>query len=130
MNNSIPEITKEKAGHTPGPWKVRDNKNGTLGIDAFEPDGTPCQPARINGDADDDIYGPATRANANLIAAAPDLLTTAKELNVVSAAAMRAMKNHPGCWDEFMAEIHRLGIPDGVGKRAAGTIARAEGGAK
>ncbi len=66
--------------HTPGPWTIRDNENGTLGIDATEPDGTPCQPARINGDATDSVYGPVTRANARLIAAAPDLLEACKEM--------------------------------------------------
>lgn len=60
--------------HTPGPWEVRNNNNGTLGIDAFEPDGTRCCPAQINGDATDETYGPNVRDNARLIAAAPDLL--------------------------------------------------------
>ena len=63
-----------KNQHTPGPWTVRENENGTLGIDAKESDGTYCQPARINGNADDEVYGLETRANARLIASSPDLL--------------------------------------------------------
>jgi len=55
--------------HTPGPWTVCCNENGTLGIDANKPDGTPCQPARI-----------VTRANARLIAAAPDLLEALNQI--------------------------------------------------
>lgn len=85
--------------HTPGAWEVRHNKNGTLGIEAKEPDGTYCQPAKINGDPDDEFYGPATRANARLIAAAPDLLEACRDLlmwmpcgevPVEQAAAMQA----------------------------------------
>jgi len=66
--------------HTPGPWKVHTKKNGTLGIDAKEPDGSYCQPARVNGDPEDKVYGPTTRANARLIAAAPDLLKKCQQI--------------------------------------------------
>ena len=60
--------------HTPAPWTVHQYENGTLTIAAHEPDGTPCNPARINGDPQDSVYGPPTWANARLIAAAPELL--------------------------------------------------------
>ena len=84
MPETTPSGTTDvEAAHTPGPWSVRDNENGTLGIDAKEPDGTYCQPARINGNADDRVYGPVTRANAQLIAAAPELLEACKILTKV-----------------------------------------------
>ncbi len=76
--------------HTPVPWSVRDNENGTLVINATEPDGSPCQPARINGNADDEVYGPVTRANAEFIVRAcnahDDLLEACKA--IVHAANM------------------------------------------
>ncbi len=70
----------ERATHTPGPWKIRENLNGTLGIDAHEPDGDPCQPCRINGNAVDEPYASVTWANARLIATAPDLLEACRGL--------------------------------------------------
>lgn len=57
------------AAHTPAPWKVRANPNGTLSIDAREPDGTACSPASVNGDATDVECGPVTWANARRIVA-------------------------------------------------------------
>jgi hypothetical protein len=86
-------MAKNETKHTPGPWTVRDNKNGTLGIDAKEPDGTYCQPARVNGDADDPVYGPTTRANARLIAAAPDLLAACKEWAEIWQPGMKHTKH-------------------------------------
>lgn len=80
-----------KPEHTPGPWTVRNNENGTLGIDAKETDGSYCQPARINGDAYDEVYGPVTRANARLIAAAPDLLTIARMAANVKGALAKTL---------------------------------------
>lgn len=75
--------------HTPGPWKVRDNEDGTLGIDANEPDGIACQPIQINRDANDVVLGPVIRANAQLIATAPDLLN----------ALQHIVETADGAWD-------------------------------
>jgi hypothetical protein len=66
--------------HTPGPWHVIDNGNGTLSIGAKEPDGTPCQPARVNGNAQEEPWATVTKANARLIAAAPALLEACRDL--------------------------------------------------
>ena len=102
---------KQQAQHTPGPWTVRDNRNNTLGIDAHEPDGSYCQPARVNGNASDSVYGPVTWANARLIAAAPDLLAALK----AAAAYYEMLERATGVTHGVLAEI-----------RAA--IAKAEGG--
>lgn len=66
--------------HTPGPWHVIENPNGTLGIGAKEPDGSDCRPAQINGTAVEEPWASVTWANARLIAAAPDLLEACKRL--------------------------------------------------
>lgn len=67
--------------HTPGPWKVvrRDSLDG-FEIQAKEEDGITVFPASINGDPDNETYGPRTLANARLIAAAPALLETVEML--------------------------------------------------
>jgi len=52
--------------HTPLPWRVVDNGNGTLSIGAEE-DGGECRPARVNGNAIEEPYATITRANADFI---------------------------------------------------------------
>ena len=74
----MPATRKEKqAKHTPGPWEAC-GQDGCIRIRATDVDGTTVYPAAINGNADDDEYGPTTRANAELIAAAPDLLAACR----------------------------------------------------
>jgi len=70
------------------------------------------------------IVRPA-EANAFLMAAAPDLLISCKELRDVLAAAMRILAGS-GMANSFIKIISDLGIPNGFGVRADAVIARAE----
>lgn len=66
--------------HTPGPWHIHDYGNGVQDITAREIDGLSCRPARVFGDALDEVYGPIAIANARLIAAAPNLLKALRSM--------------------------------------------------
>lgn len=67
--------------HTPGPWHIDQLATGNLRIRAVDQnDGLLCFVAAIYGDQIDSVVGNEVRANARLIAAAPDLLEAAKEL--------------------------------------------------
>lgn len=81
-------------------------------------------------------------ANARLIAAAPELLESCKELRDALAAAMRVIVDldrlkRVGVADlltdsreqRFVEELHAIGIKDGIGVRAEQAIQRAEGAA-
>ena len=68
-----------------------------------------------------------TEANARLIAATPDLLDSCKELRDGLAAAMRVMVHYEAATRYFEIELNKLGIPNGIGKRADTVIAKAEG---
>jgi hypothetical protein len=68
--------------------------------------------------------------DALLIAAAPELLKSCKELRDALAGAMRVIVNHDcDVASAFEREMNRLGIKPGVGVRADEAIAKAEGGA-
>lgn len=58
--------------HTPGPWFVTGNM--TLYVDARIGGGLLQEVAAVGPTEADSGYGPQQRANADLIAAAPDLL--------------------------------------------------------
>jgi len=105
--------------HTPGPWTIRENENGTLGIDAKEPDGTYCQPARVNGDATDSVYGTTTWANARLIAAAPTMLKTLKD----AAGALYRVTDDPNA-DKLYSDA--LAIAEDAQQNALQVIAEVE----
>lgn len=86
--------------HTPGPWEVGTEGNGSPGF-------VYCDNSL--GSAVAVVYGPAMRhsvfsraeeeANARLIAAAPDLL---EALNLLHSAAWRASRGNP---EDITAEL-------------------------
>lgn len=61
-----------KAKHTPGPWRVELQSGQQVGVHKF----THCVDC-----ADDSIASLLTKADAHLIAAAPDLLEACKRLS-------------------------------------------------
>lgn len=93
-----------KAKHTPGPWRVELQSGQQVGVHKF----THCVDC-----ADDSIASLLTKADAHLIAAAPDLLEACK-----GALALLEV-NHQG-W------CIRADGPEFVALRNA--IAKAEGG--
>lgn len=66
------------AKHTPGPWTIEKHgrgENGGIAIDATDPvDGMDFEVCEVWGLHDDRVHCPISRANARLIAAAPELL--------------------------------------------------------
>ena len=74
--------------HTPGPWNIVYDNWGPTCISVNSPDPSVCIFTQKNDyerakftDSDGGYGVPRTRANANLIAAAPELLAALKELN-------------------------------------------------
>ena len=108
------------AAHTPGKWKalIEDDE-----IRVVLDDNLPgyAEIARIERQKEE-------VANAHLVASAPDLLASCKELREALAALMRVCFvsdcDHSKAWG---AELARLGITDGVGVRAQQAIRKAEG---
>lgn len=64
--------------------------------------------------------------HAPLIAKAPDLLASVKELRDALAGAMRVIADND-LVDDFMDEIAQAGVKNGVGVRADALIAEIEG---
>lgn len=61
--------------HTPGPWKVTDN-NYTLGVETEDGKYSVCDVCLSNGETRNDAE--EDKANARLIASAPELLEALK----------------------------------------------------
>ncbi len=79
----------EKSKHTPGPWTINmdslgESLEGCVDIDA--PSAHVGALAVVVWKMDEDEISPANRANAHLIAAAPDLLAAAKRVYAESMA--------------------------------------------
>lgn len=110
--------------HTPGPWRgVFVGTTAEMCIDIMGPkdEHVVCLGHDYDG------YGIiADHDDARLIAAAPELLASCKELREVTAAAMRVIDAN-GLTSQFIAEIQTLNIADGIGLRSADAIAKAEG---
>jgi hypothetical protein len=69
---------------------------------------------------------PTDTANANLIAAAPDLYESLTETRNALAAACRIIVANE-ITDEFLTETYACGLKDGVGVRADAALAKARG---
>ena len=125
---------QDKVMPTPGPWRVcgggTPHYTGIAGPDnqlivyAMADDQNEDQ-----RDAGPMVSHDQQRANAHLIAAAPDLLACCKELREAVAACFRAMASSG---DEMLTtrlELHlaTAGIKNGFGVRAKEIIAKAEG---
>ncbi len=68
-------IAENKATHTPGPWRKGEMCGGTISIEADNPGATVGRiHVYYNGNSS------PSEANANLIAAAPDLLAACKAM--------------------------------------------------
>jgi hypothetical protein len=65
-------MSNQMSKHTPGPWFVTGNM--TLYVEARIGGGLVQEVAAVGPTEADSGYGPQQRANADLIAAAPDLL--------------------------------------------------------
>jgi hypothetical protein len=89
------EARKEKANHTPGPWRYNSDPRGAqFGVHVFlnEIDSFALG---VGGGPDEQVA--EDLANARLIAAAPDLLDACRE-------AFRMVRNCPGNWEQGVAE--------------------------
>lgn len=98
--------------HTPGPWRSQVTRGEYAQVFA----GNESQPVAEIATSHGDTFGPRERANAHLIAAAPDLL-----------AALRAIAESSGRYDDPEHDAdpieHALVMRD----IALGAIAKAEG---
>ena len=71
-------MNTKKAKHTPGPWRIQDEYDGTLPIDGWsEQAEESCEICRVSLDMLDEQE---RAANAALIAAAPELLAALETL--------------------------------------------------
>lgn len=79
-------MPEQPAGFTPGPWAVHNNigKKSELGIVA---DAAPCVIVTMHGTKE---WPAITRANARLIAAAPDLLAAVEDMKKYLEAMLPA----------------------------------------
>jgi len=105
--------------HTPGPWRVCEDGlvviTSNSGPDYFP---SPLCPS-------DDIA--ELRANARLIAAAPELLLSCMELREACAACFRVISRRSETADEMEAEFKRIGLIEAFGVRAQDAITKATG---
>lgn len=118
---------------TPGPWRVHHHQH--LSIGHFTHEGTSNPDGRWIGPVAELKYLIANDAeqlaNAHLIAAAPDMFASLKEMRDALAAAMRVIEaatpDKADIIDCFLDELKAAGVLNGVGVRATAAIANAEG---
>ena len=123
--------------HTPGPWTARES-DVLDGKSRYQTDGA----IMVYADGDCDLHPIAdcsvnhtcrlaseAQANARLIAAAPDLLASLKEMRDVAAALFRVIDGAVECKADIIDDLHeefeKAGIPNGFGVRANTAIAKA-----
>jgi hypothetical protein len=116
------EITVGRITFTPGPWRARVKRTGESWWVVAPKDNGEGYLAECVARQD------ANEANAHLIAAAPDLLASCKELREALAGAMRVIStsDQADLTDCFVEEMERIGIVDGIGIRADTAIQKAE----
>lgn len=125
--------TKEiKAPHTPGPWLCENVADREGGIGVFNVKGATYRIAVVPLRLEDGEQ----EANARLIATAPELLATAKELREALCGAMRVIAGIDTAtrmgieavdyMQKFVDEMHLIGLEDGFGVRAQAVIAKAD----
>lgn len=124
--------TPKLAGPTPGPWVVNYVVDGAFEIQATIEGDTVVIASRgpIPGRHFEFID------NANLIAAAPELLQAAKELREALCAAMRVIAGIDAptamgfgaetASQRFVEEVRLAGLADGFGVRCQAIIAKAD----
>lgn len=106
-----------EAKHTPGPWSVYDSFGKTLAV-CIGKDANGKRPCIVDWPGFDscDLPFRQQRANAHLIAAAPDLLAVVREL--IAAIADKSIQRSPA---------YRSDDIEWLGRRAAKALAKAEG---
>lgn len=121
-NTAVQDDLATRPAHTPGPWRVDHHYSCHSLVLAgsavlFQ---TNCERGH-DGETEE------SKANARLIAAAPDMLASLKELREAVAACFRvfAMDGHEP--QDLEEEFTRIGLKNGFGKRAQDVIAKAEG---
>lgn len=119
--------TNEYRGkHTRGPWELRRDPRRGVSIVSMGGGIETNSIAYVQFAGTDLADG---LANANLIAAAPDLLKACKEYREACAAAMRVLAAmcSDAAINAWRDELKQLGIADGFGVRGEVAIAKAEG---
>lgn len=110
--------------NTPGPWRA--GKAGDQIVADVPIENGP------GGSDSVDYYGgylvaeSVAPCNQPLIAAAPDLLASCKELREALAASMRVL-DAANLQDAFLEAMHAAGVVNGIGVRADAAIAKAKG---
>lgn len=98
-----------EAKHTPGPWYALDHWTDIYSPDREEPDSSPWHICRVSQavgyQAGENVQ---SRANARLIAAAPDLLAACKGAVEVweHGCVDRGWKDKPNWIDQVLDELH------------------------
>lgn len=106
--------------HTPGPW---DAQGIYFFADPLVGETIPLGEMNYKFISFDEA-----KANARLIAAAPELLASCKELRDALAAAMRVIATSECVFaGAFADELAEAAVPSGFGVRAQFAIAKAEG---
>ena len=110
--------------HTPGPWHIENRYADYVAIEGLEsPDGYCPEIAAIELDEHGGHLSPEQKANANLIAAVPDLLAVAERLVEIGELA----NNEYDKWDQqahLFAMVERL---QNLYDEAQAAIAKAKG---
>ena len=99
------EMEMSQTSFTPGPWQVHANigRKSELGIVA---DAAPCIICTMHGGKANE-WPTITRANARLIAAAPDLLAALENLVIQSRVSYAGAFCGKQPWADAEKEIHR-----------------------
>ncbi len=117
------------ASHTPGPWRLHMNIAARVVSGAEGPKHrfvADCRYIGINKTYSEHFQANSdeAKANARLIAAAPDLLERLRETHAACAAAFRIIAM-AGLADALEIALREASVADGFGKRANEAIVKA-----